>query len=106
PELGLLERNFWTFLHISIIPQSYPQGRKSFPRDFHMGIFEGGTGRVLYGFLRDRNSRAINMAGRKKDKMAPVSVAVTSVGQVTIPKAFRDALGWGTEFWWRKGEIR
>ncbi len=35
------------------------------------------------------------MAGRKKDKMAPVSVAVTSVGQVTIPKAFRDALGWG-----------
>ena len=46
------------------------------------------------------------MVGRKKDKMAPVSVAVTSVGQVTIPKAFRDALGWGTEFWWRKGEIR
>ena len=35
------------------------------------------------------------MVGRKKDEMAPVSVAVTSVGQVTIPKAFRDALGWG-----------
>ena len=34
------------------------------------------------------------MVGRKKDEMAPVSVAITSVGQVTIPKVFRDALGW------------